>query len=258
MIYSVCVIGTGNVARKFAPVIQKLALFSIRYVYSRKFSNASDLAEIIKATPIKKLDNVVSDVDVFMLWVSDDVLNSISSQIISINPEAFIIHSSGAKSNSELDGTRIGCMWPLQSISSSDSKLDVSKIPLCLQSDCKDTSTLLDLLANSLSQMVYKVTEDQKSYLHLTAVMTNNFINHLMFIKDKLLNSNFLSSEMLSSLIEATFRKAIEMDPSMAQTGPAIREDYDTIEKHKKLLQAYPEFLQVYEAMTNSILKTMK
>jgi hypothetical protein len=39
----------------------------------------------------------------------------------------------------------------------------------------------------------------------------------------------------------------------MLQTGPAIRHDEGTVERHLALLKAHPEWQDLYQAMTRSI-----
>jgi hypothetical protein len=55
-----------------------------------------------------------------------------------------------------------------------------------------------------------------------------------------------------------TVGKAIEMGPVNAQTGPAVRYDLNTIEKHLDLLSYSPEMKDIYELITNSIVRYYK
>jgi hypothetical protein len=41
--------------------------------------------------------------------------------------------------------------------------------------------------------------------------------------------------------------------PSDVQTGPAIREDNDTLQKHKNILKDDSDLLNVYNSLTKSI-----
>jgi hypothetical protein len=43
------------------------------------------------------------------------------------------------------------------------------------------------------------------------------------------------------------------MDPSLAQTGPALRNDTVTIEKHTDLLRQHPQLKNLYLLFTKSI-----
>jgi uncharacterized pyridoxamine 5'-phosphate oxidase family protein len=55
-------------------------------------------------------------------------------------------------------------------------------------------------------------------------------------------------------LIDETIQRLKSHSPSAVQTGPAVREDYVTIEKHKKVLENYPELSNIYNMLTGSIM----
>ena len=61
--------------------------------------------------------------------------------------------------------------------------------------------------------------------------------------------------EILIPLINETVSKAIDLGPENSQTGPAIRHDQNTIEKHLELLSFSPEFRRLYFEITRSISK---
>jgi hypothetical protein len=64
--------------------------------------------------------------------------------------------------------------------------------------------------------------------------------------------------DLLTPLIKETISKALEQGPSLSQTGPAIRFDYTTIEKHLELLSFSPELQTVYEEISRSIMNYYK
>jgi hypothetical protein len=54
-------------------------------------------------------------------------------------------------------------------------------------------------------------------------------------------------------LIEETASRIRDISPSRSQTGPAVRNDEETIQKHLALLNSHPEQKRVYEFLTSSI-----
>ena len=54
-------------------------------------------------------------------------------------------------------------------------------------------------------------------------------------------------------LIEETALRLREISPAQAQTGPAIRQDEATIQKHLELLRNEPIIRDIYEQLTRSI-----
>jgi hypothetical protein len=45
----------------------------------------------------------------------------------------------------------------------------------------------------------------------------------------------------------------MDIGPENSQTGPAVRHDHNTIEKHLELLSFSPELQRIYADMTQSI-----
>ena len=85
--------------------------------------------------------------------------------------------------------------------------------------------------------------------------MVNNFANHLYVLSDDLLSKQNLSFDLLKPLITETARKATVNKPFFNQTGPAKRNDRNTIDKHLALLDDNKELKELYEKITQSIFK---
>jgi predicted short-subunit dehydrogenase-like oxidoreductase (DUF2520 family) len=126
--------------------------------------------------------------------------------------------------------------YPLQSFSPQH---DVAWrfIPLIITTPDETIWNLLDEIASSISSSVYRMTEAQKAILHVAAVFANNFSNHMLTLAESICKENQLPFEILKPLILETFSKAILAGPSSSQTGPAVRGDQKTIEKHLALLK---------------------
>ena len=82
--------------------------------------------------------------------------------------------------------------------------------------------------------------------LHLAAVFVNNFTNHMLVQGREIALKAGFSFEILSPLIQETIAKALELGPENSQTGPAVRNDKNTIEKHLELLSFSPELPRIY------------
>jgi len=92
------------------------------------------------------------------------------------------------------------------------------------------------------------------TWLHLTGVIVNNFTNHLLALSHQVSKEKGFSFELLRPLINETVKKAFEIDPIAAQTGPAVRFDQNTINLHIHRLKEYsPELADIYKALTLSI-----
>jgi hypothetical protein len=61
--------------------------------------------------------------------------------------------------------------------------------------------------------------------------------------------------EILAPLINETILKALDSGPENSQTGPALRNDHNTIQKHIELLSFSPELQKIYKEITQSIIE---
>jgi hypothetical protein len=62
---------------------------------------------------------------------------------------------------------------------------------------------------------------------------------------------------VLQPLIEETAIRLRNTTPQKAQTGPAIRNDTITIQKHHDMLKKYPDILNFYNLFTSEIQKSV-
>ena len=86
----------------------------------------------------------------------------------------------------------------------------------------------------------------------MSAVFVNNFVNQLYHISEELLQEHRIDFELLKPLIKETANKINYLSTSEAQTGPALRNDSKTIEKHLHLLEGSP-YKEIYQQLTTSI-----
>jgi hypothetical protein len=82
----------------------------------------------------------------------------------------------------------------------------------------------------------------------------NNFVNHLYYLGNKICEENNIPFEILHPLIKETSNKLEELSPFNAQTGPAKRNDKQTMEKQLALLPKKSK--EIYTLLSNSILET--
>jgi predicted short-subunit dehydrogenase-like oxidoreductase (DUF2520 family) len=94
--------------------------------------------------------------------------------------------------------------------------------------------------------------------VHLAAVFINNFTNYMLTAGSEMASKAGLSLNMFEPLIRETIDKALDNGPEKSQTGPAIRNDLNTVEMHLELLSFSPELQKIYREMTNSIIKHYK
>ena len=74
-------------------------------------------------------------------------------------------------------------------------------------------------------------------------------------IAEKILKSQNIDVDILNPLIKETADKLNYLSPKEAQTGPAIRNDEITIQKHLNLLKE-TKYFEIYNNLTKEIIKS--
>ncbi|MFO7979089.1 MAG: Rossmann-like and DUF2520 domain-containing protein [Bacteroidales bacterium] len=251
-IQKVVVLGAGNVATHLALAMKEAGL-QIVQVYSRTQQSAGVLARKLDCSFVTELDNLAQGADLYLLSVSDDVIENIAAQLPF--KDALLVHTSGSTSLDALNaaGSRTGVLYPLQTFSK-NVPVRLSEVPLCLETRSREDMQLLDHLASTLSHSVFHIASEKRRLLHVAAVFVCNFTNHMYTLGADLVNSGGLPFDMLRPLIAETARKAMNSSPQDLQTGPAIRQDQKTLQAHNELLHGLQDMQNLYNFVTQSII----
>jgi predicted short-subunit dehydrogenase-like oxidoreductase (DUF2520 family) len=246
----IVIIGTGNTAS----VLGKKLLSGghrIIQVFGRDSMKASDLAYEL-GTESTNYWNVISrDADIYIIAVSDIAVEQVFKELNL--PGKTIVHTAAAVSKDVLKGAgpHYGVFYPLQSLKKGLGYLP--DIPIIIDASDQQTMEELDFLAHSISDKVIEANDEQRLKLHLAAVLCNNFVNHLYALTENFCRKEGLDFHALLPLIRETAARLNESPPSQTQTGPAIRNDTATMDKHLALLNNYPELKKIYSLLSESI-----
>lgn len=246
----IVIIGTGNTATVLGRKL-KAAGHEVVQVFGRDTIAASKLAYDLDTESTNYWNVVNRNADLYILAVSDIAIKEILHELRF--PDKTVVHTAAAVSKNILKDSakHFGVFYPLQSL-----KKEIAHLPdIPIIIDASDASTLkeLELLAQSISDKVVEADDEQRMKLHLSAVIVNNFVNHLYALAESYCNNEGVDFALLLPLIKETAERLEYISPSQSQTGPALRNDRDTIEKHLELLKKYPHLKKIYETFTESI-----
>ncbi len=251
---NITILGSGNVASVLGEVIFASG-HNIQQVYSRS-NSGKKLAERWNATYHSSWHTLSPGSSLYLVCLSDTALEVLARDWRM--PHSFIAHTSGSVPMEVLQpiSGETGVFYPLQSLST-DSPLR-TEIPFLLEAADDDLYEILENFALSISKNIMPSTHIERLAYHLSAVFANNFSNALYHAAYEWCGKNDLSFEMLLPLIRQTALRLGDEDPAIFQTGPAVRNDLQTVERHKKLLEEDPLLLDIYSTMTKYIAYRIK
>jgi predicted short-subunit dehydrogenase-like oxidoreductase (DUF2520 family) len=251
---SVAFIGSGNLAWHLAAALDNTD-YAVREVFSRNPLHAEQLVERLYEADVKAtLDFSTSNCDIFILAVSDDALQDVVREIV-LPEDCVLLHTSGSQPLEVLRYAatqKIGVLYPLQTFTR-NVQVDLSEVPLFIESANPDTAEVLTAMARALSDNVVKITSPERLALHVAAVFASNFTNHMLFIAQEIMKEHSLSYDWLKPLIATMISKSLQVGPENAQTGPAKRGDFETLDRHMQLLQDDEPTAELYRVISQDI-----
>lgn len=255
MKFKIAILGSGNVAWHLAPALED-AGHQVTEIYSRDLFSAQKITErVYSAEPKDDLDFSESEAEFFILAVSDQAIPELADEII-LPEGSILVHTSGAMSLDVLgysSATYTGIFYPLQSFTKTR-KIDFEDVVFLLESDDEETLQKLRKLAKSLRSSQYQVRSKDRLAIHIAAVFSSNFTNHMIRISEEIMRRQGLDFDMLKPLIIEQISKTLQIGAKNAQTGPAKREDYETLETHHQFLNYNESIAEIYRQISQDII----
>jgi predicted short-subunit dehydrogenase-like oxidoreductase (DUF2520 family) len=246
-------LGSGNVATHLAQAFKRAGQ-EVTQIWSKTEANARALAQTVGAVPITDLAELDLYADLYLIAVKDEAISDVAAALPKL--AGVVAHTSGATSIDALHGPEhYGVFYPLQTFSKQKS-IDLSDAPLCLEASDAQAMAVLQDAAKLISSASYPVDSEKRKLLDLSAVFACNFSNHLYQMGYSIMQQHGLNFEVLKPLIMETARKVQDAVPFDVQTGPAVRGDEKTMDKHLQLLEDRPDLQDIYKTLSESIKKT--
>ncbi len=248
----IVVIGAGKLAHHLAAVLIKKG-HEIIQVVGRSEKATKEMGMKFFTSHTVNIKELNLNADIYIICVNDESIAPVAASLKLKNK--LVLHTSGSIDIEVLKKTsaKYGVLYPLQTFTAG-TKIKWSKTPLLIEANNAQARTALNQFASSLSKEVSVLDSNQRLKLHLAAVFACNFSNHLYTLSQQYLEAEGINLfHLLQPLIQQTAKKIKTINPSAAQTGPAVRKDKIIIEKHLKLLNKYKTHKEIYHLFSKSI-----
>jgi predicted short-subunit dehydrogenase-like oxidoreductase (DUF2520 family) len=247
----VAIIGSGNVATVLGRLIRSKG-HEVVQVMSRTIDHARKLGEELGTayTDFSGLPDATADM--YIAAVADfavrDCLPHIQLQ------DKLVVHTAGSVSKDVLKilSVNYGVLYPLQSLRKEMEF--IPDIPFLVDGNSEGVIQYVEAFARTLSPEVQRTGDEDRLKLHVAAVIVSNFTNHLYAIAEDYCQKEKVDFNMLKPLISETANRIKNMSPADVQTGPAVRKDIHTLDKHLRLLVNHPKLRTTYLRLTDSIM----
>lgn len=242
----IAIIGNGNVGTAVYEGLNNLNYAVQIFARSPKTHSERSIEEIFLYDP-----------QICIIAVSDNAIQNVAEYVFGLNQNTILLHMSGATPMNVLENEkheRKAVIYPLQTVRKGK-VTEWKNIPVFVQGSDPEVMAIVTEIANKLSKIVYQSDDEIRLTVHLAAVITNNFINHLVVEAYHLLNKKGIDNDVLFPILKTTFEKVTSSPPELTQTGPAVRGDVSTMQRHMDIIHD-PGLSMIYEVISENIIKS--
>ncbi len=246
-------VGCGNVAIAMAMLCEQKG-HTVQQVIARNKLAGEEFAKRFKCDWVNFIEQPNKNTDLVIVALSD---NSLPEAITNLNFGSVpVMHTAGSCNMDALEtmSNNFGVLYPLQTLRKE--MTTIPEIPFLIEANNEKTVQFIKAFADTLSNNVIIQNAEQRLRLHASAVIVNNFTNYLFSVAEKFCNDEKVDFKLLLPLIKQTAERVQENSPLSTQTGPAVRGDITTLDKHLRLLTGYPKIRTLYMRLTDGIMNS--
>ncbi|MEN9963101.1 MAG: hypothetical protein RL582_196 [Bacteroidota bacterium] len=250
-IKNISIIGSGNVASILGNIFFQNG-FNISQIVSRNQTSGKELAIQLQSDYTDLSGQMDVNTDLFIIALPDDAISDCFPFLEGC--DKLVVHTAASVSMEILKNvsSNYGVIYPLQSVKKeAQRKLD---IPFFYCSNKIENEVAIASALKKISNHVSRASDEERLKYHVAAVFVCNFTNHLYAQAEAYCKQEQLDFKLLQPLIEETAFRLREMPPSLLQTGPAVRNDVLTMQKHLDILSSNPEMQEIYKMLSQAII----
>lgn len=226
------------------------------HVYNHRSNKNLKRFLTLKCSVNPSLNAIIKDADLYLICVSDAAIPEVVNQLVKVAGSNLVLHTSGSTDLNVFQKLKIngGVLYPLQTFSM-DAEVNWDTTPVLIEAVRPAMRNQLKKWAMLFSVTIQYCNSKKRLAYHLNAVFVNNFVNALYSLSETYCKKNKLNFKLLNPIIQSTVAKVIKTSPLKSQTGPAMRGDEVTVNKHLQLLKLQPIEKQIYLQLSELIKK---
>jgi predicted short-subunit dehydrogenase-like oxidoreductase (DUF2520 family) len=275
------IVGPGRLGQALGKLLSSAGV-PIQFVAARRLSAARRAVEFIGSGEPISLElgaRELAQVRIVLLTVSDSAIAEVASYLAAVHNRSkacdaehwsgkIVLHTCGSLpatgpasvlASLRDRGASVGSLHPFQTVP--NPAAGVRSLRGCFWAIEGDPAALrvATQWAKLLHGTVFRVPPAQRILYHAAAFLACPTVVTLMEHSERLLLkagvSRRIARPMLGQFVSETVRNFVQVGGRKALTGPAVRGDWATIDRHRAALRhANPELLPLYDALVQSML----
>lgn len=265
---SISIVGPGNLGSALAKTLAD-ANYPIKFVAVRAGRNKDRHAQAVARRAGARLIEVGRDSlesDVVWITVPDDAILQVASTLAAAQSwkNRIIFHSSGALTSDELAvlrdrGARVASVHPMMTFVRGMAP-ELAGVSFAIEGDAQAVrrarAIVEDLGANH-----FIIRKQNKALYHVFGSFASPLVIALLASMEQVASAAGIRPQdikpIMVPLLWQTLRNYLKQDAAAAFSGPLVRGDVTTIQKHLAELKKLPEARQVYIALAAASLRRL-
>ena len=265
------IVGPGRIGKAIGRLLKE-AGFDVRFVAARRLARARSGARFIgDGEPLALLDPRLTLARTVLLTTTDRAVPEVA-KALAVQPGGrhawrgkIVLHTCGSLPASVLRplkrrGAAIGSMHPFQTVP--DASAGVRDLLGCYWSVEGDAAAqrVARKYIHALQGTAFQLRSGQRALYHLSAFLVSPTVVVLMERSARLLRRagvpNHVARPMLRQFVTETIRNFTALGARCALTGPVVRGDWPTVERHLAALRKVaPDLVPLYKEFLHGMLR---
>lgn len=204
--------------------------------------SASRIASLL-GTPRRSLAELAGDSDLLLVAVSDRAIVDVANRIP--DTQAVVFHASGA-----LTAVRGGfSLHPLQSLPPVGEPSRLEEALLVFEGNHRE---LARELASAIGARFAEVTAETKARYHAGAVFGSNYVALMLELAEELIGIDDARDDLVR-LAQSAIANWRAGEGRGRFTGPAVRGDRETVERHLAAVADRPQVAKIYALLAEEL-----
>lgn len=265
---AVAIVGPGRLGQAVGRLLCG-ADVPIRFVAARQLTSARKAVRFMGCGQAVSLsDRQLAGADIILITTSDAAIGPVARRLASRRKEwtgCIVLHTCGSLPASVLDpfkqrGAAVGSLHPFQSVPSPEAGVrNLSGSYWALEGD-KGALVVARQWVKALGGTAFTLAAESKPLYHLSAFLVCPTEVTLMDCSERLLRQAGVPKKvirpMLGRFVSETVRNFVEFGGRKSLSGPAVRGDWKTLERHLCELQRFaPEIIPAYVELVDLMLR---
>jgi predicted short-subunit dehydrogenase-like oxidoreductase (DUF2520 family) len=270
----IAIVGAGRLGSALARELFR-ARYTASEIIGREKSSAQSEMRALAASVSAQASTIKGarfDADVIWICVPDRKIAQVAREMAARIPSAMqkesgrkrwrgkvVIHSSGALTSDELDilrarGADVASVHPLMTFVP-DSVPSLKGVPFGIEGDRRAVGTVKRILQR-LGAQAFMVRKENKAAYHAWATLLSPLFLAFLTSTEMVAQRAGLSARQARTRMLPIMRQSlanyVALGPGNAFSGPVVRGDAETVNKHLQVLQTLPRARDVYVALAKA------